>query len=370
MPDEPIKPKTKHEKLREWIIARIDDGTYNAGDRLVSENQLCSMFGVSRHTVRHALDMLESEGILDRRRGSGTYILKKPADDGNKQKSIAVSMSYLDEYIFPNIVKGIDQVLTGLGYSIILGITYNHTENERNFLKSCISNGVDGVIIEASKSALPNPNLDLYHELEKRGIPYIFVNCYYDALNPSFVIMDDYQGGFIAASRLISAGHRKIGGIFKKDDMQGQRRYAGFAAAMKENGLSVDENHVIWYATEDIDMFTETKYDSQILGRLSSCTGIVCYNDQIAARMFTMFQRNNISVPDDISFVSFDNSNLSILCGVKFTTLTHAGELLGEKAAESIYKLICGDEKIIRYTFSPELIERDSVRDIRHTKKK
>lgn len=368
MPDEPIKSKTKHEKLREWIIARIDDGTYSAGDRLVSENELCSMFGVSRHTVRHALDMLESEGILDRRRGSGTYILKKPTMNSKKQKSIAVSMSYLDEYIFPNIVKGIDKVLTGLGYSMILGITYNHTENERNFLKSCIANKVDGVIIEASKSALPNPNLDLYRELESKGIPYIFVNCYYEALNSSFVVMDDYLGGFIAASRLISAGHQKIGGIFKKDDMQGQKRYSGFCAALNKNGLGAGKDNILWYATEDVDMFTDSKYDSQVLSKLSDCTGIVCYNDQIAARMLSMFQRNNINVPDDISFVSFDNSNLSILCGVKFTTLTHAGELLGEKAAESIYKLIRGDEKIIRYTFSPELIERDSVREIRKSK--
>lgn len=362
MANDSINLDTKHERLRSWIKNRIDDGTFNSGDKLPSENELCSMFGISRHTVRHALDLLESEGIIDRRRGSGTYILKKPALNSSKSKCIAVSMSYLDEYIFPNIVKGIDKVLTSLGYSILLGITYNHTENERHFLKSCIENEVGGVIIEASKSALPNPNLDLYHELDAKGIPYIFINCYYDALDCSYVVMDDSLGGFTAASRLLRAGHCKIGGIFKSDDMQGQSRYAGFSKALRNSGIST--NNIIWYATEDVDMFTESKFDLQLLHKLSDCTAIVCYNDQIAARIIAMLQRNNISVPEDISIVSFDNSNLAILCGVKLTTLSHSGEKLGIKAAESIYNLIRGDEKKITYMFKPQLIERESVKDI------
>jgi GntR family transcriptional regulator, arabinose operon transcriptional repressor len=360
------KKETKHEKMHMWIKDRIVDGTFKIGDKLVSENELRSMFNVSRHTVRHALELLESEGIIDRRQGSGTYILKNPALNRKSTKCIGVSMSYLDEYIFPNILRGIDSVLTCLGYSIVLCITYNRVENERRFLNTCIANEVEGVIVEANKSALPNPNIDLYAELTAKGIPYVFINCFYDNMDCNYVVMDDYLGGFTAASRLLRSGHRKIGGIFKSDDMQGQRRYAGFAQALHKKGVNDFKDNIVWFSTEDIDILIDSKYDSELLNRLSGCTGIVCYNDQVAAKMIMMLQRNNISVPSDMSIVSFDNSNLAILCSVKLTTVTHAGEKLGEKAAESICQLITGSEKKIEYKFKPELVERDSVVDIKN----
>jgi GntR family transcriptional regulator of arabinose operon len=273
-------------------------------------------------------------------------------------------MSYLDYYIFPNILKGIDGVLTRLGYNLVLGITYNRVENERCFLRSCIDNSVDGIIIEASKSALPNPNLDLYRELTDRGIPYIFINCYYEDFDCNYVVMDDCYAGYMAALRILHSGHRNIGGIFKSDDMQGQRRYSGFSKALSENGLTNFDANIVWYDTEDVDILIEPKYDAQLLNILSGCTGIVCYNDQVAAKAVALMQRNNIKVPNDVSIVGFDNSNLAILCAVKLTTITHPGEKLGEKAAESIYSLLSGNENKITYTFKPELVERDSVADI------
>lgn len=354
------KSKTKHEKIYTWIKDRINDGTFKIGEKFISENELCSMFNVSRHTVRHAFNLLETEGLIDRRQGSGTYIMNTSIIP-NEVKHIGVSMSYLDEYIFPNILKGIERVLTQYGYSIILGITYNRVENERQFIKKCIANGVDGVISEASKTAYPSPNLDLYRKLKNAGIPTVFINSYYKELDCNYIVMDDKRGGYDSAMRLINGGHRKIGGIFKRDDMQGIDRFSGFSKAMRANKINDFEKNIIWFTTEDYGKLMDTEYDSNILNKLSECTGVVCYNDQIAAILISIFERHNIHVPNDKSIVSFDNSNLANLCSVKLTTMTHAGEKLGEKAAESINKLITGSEKKITCKFTPKLVERDSV---------
>lgn len=365
MPNTPENPQTKHEKLRLWIIDRIVDGTYKIGDRLTSENELCTIFGISRHTVRHALDLLETEGIVDRRRGSGTYVAQNPSFLHNSSKTIGVAMSYLDSYIFPNILMGIDEVLTRLDYHILPGITYNRVENERYFLQSCLNHAVDGVIIEASRSACDNPNLDLYRELENRAIPCIFINCYYTGFNCNYVVTDDVSGGAMAASYLIKAGHKKIGGIFKEDDMQGLRRHTGFVKTLQENGLGGADDHILWYKTEDFDLFIDEKHDARVLDALSGCTGIVCYNDTIAANLITLLERHSLRVPDDVSIISFDNSNLSVLCGVKLTTIAHPGEKLGKMAAQSIFNLIVGNQKKVNYMFSAELVERNSVKEIK-----
>ena len=56
--------------LREWI----HHGAYSPGDRLPSEPELCDIFGVSRITIRSAIDLLEREGLVMRQQGRGTFV--------------------------------------------------------------------------------------------------------------------------------------------------------------------------------------------------------------------------------------------------------------------------------------------------------
>jgi GntR family transcriptional regulator len=61
-------------QIAESLINQIESGTLRPGGRLPPERVLSETLGVNRMTLRHALDRLETEGYLDRRQGSGTYI--------------------------------------------------------------------------------------------------------------------------------------------------------------------------------------------------------------------------------------------------------------------------------------------------------
>ena len=71
----------KYQKVIDWISKNIDNGTLKPGSRIPSENELCAKFGLSRQTVRHAILMLAEEGLLESRRGSGTYVADQKADE-------------------------------------------------------------------------------------------------------------------------------------------------------------------------------------------------------------------------------------------------------------------------------------------------
>ena len=64
----------KYEKIAEWIRNEIEAGALSLGDKLPPENELMTQFRVSRQTVRTALSLLRKEGIVEGRRGSGSYI--------------------------------------------------------------------------------------------------------------------------------------------------------------------------------------------------------------------------------------------------------------------------------------------------------
>jgi GntR family transcriptional regulator len=65
-------------KLADALRHRIVDGDLSPGDRLPSEPDLAKVLGVSRASIRAAITLLEEDGFVRRRRGSGTYIANRP----------------------------------------------------------------------------------------------------------------------------------------------------------------------------------------------------------------------------------------------------------------------------------------------------
>lgn len=66
--------------IAERLRSRIENEEVKAGDRLPTERDLVEEFGVARMTIRHALDLLQLEGLIDRKRGrtGGTFIRAVP----------------------------------------------------------------------------------------------------------------------------------------------------------------------------------------------------------------------------------------------------------------------------------------------------
>ena len=354
---------SKYLTLVNWIRNKIENGEIKYGEKLYSENELSSMFGMSRQTVRQALNVLVQEKYVESRQGSGTYVVYTPFARHEPTMTVGVVTTYVGAYIFPQIIRGIETVLTRSGYSMQLSFTHNKVQNESRALRSMLEKGIDGMIIEPTQSGLPNPNLETYREIQRQDIPVLFINSYYPEIKIPHVSLNDYEAGMLATNRLIRAGHRQIAGIFKSDDNQGHLRYAGYLEALLKAGLEIRDENVLWYSTEDIPDFSGEP--ERVLRRVKGCTGLVCYNDEIAMKVYDILKTGQIGVPDDLSLVSIDNSELAELCEVPLTSVAHPAEALGETAAENLLRLIGDRHYKATMEFGPEIVERRSVREIR-----
>ncbi len=76
--DEGVAPTPLWFQIKERLRRSIAGGTLTAGDRLPTEHELMAMTGVSRTTVRTALQALETEGLVERSRGRGTFVRSTP----------------------------------------------------------------------------------------------------------------------------------------------------------------------------------------------------------------------------------------------------------------------------------------------------
>lgn len=351
----------KYAALANDIREKILRGVYQNGDKLPSENELAGQFHLSRQTVRQALGLLEVEGVLSRQRGSGTYVdLSGEKPQSTKNMTVGVITTYITDYIFPSITRGIEEVLSQRGYHLSLGVTKNRVENESRLLRSFLESGVDGIIVEGTKTAFPNPNLPLYRMLEQQGIPCVFINGYYRELHPAYVVTDDRGCGQQAAEFLLSLGRRRLGGIFKSDDMQGHERYAGFAEGLVKGGGDLVDDYIAWYTTGDKETLFQDNAE-YLLERVKHCNGVVCYNDQIAYGLILLLQKHGVRVPEDIAVVSFDNSSISEYSPVKITSFDHPKERLGAAAAEMMLFMAETGKKEMSLVLPMELVVKQSA---------
>lgn len=355
--------KAKYLVIADELRTKITTGEYAVRTVIPSELQLQKIYQVSRHTVRQAIALLANEGYLRKEKGSGTYVDDAFKKTKNSQtKTIGVITTYLSDYIFPSIIRGIEQTLRKEGYSLLLASTNNDYTQEKECLEKMIGYGVDGLIVEPTKSNEYNPNLSLYVSLKEKNIPLVMINAYYEELDTAFIRVDDTKVGYLATKNLIDNQHKRLLFITKIDDLQGKYRMKGFIKACEEANLEFSPADIITYRTEDKDEVIQKAITR--LEELSDMTGVVCYNDEIAHQLVEKLAEKDILVPDDISIVGNDNSNLSIVSKVALTTIDHPKEKMGEDAGKWIVETITSGKNSENIIYAPKLITRESVKTL------
>lgn len=346
----------KYEVLAAAVRADIEQGKYPEGTVLPTEEKLTEMFGVSRQTVRRALAQLSGDGLIIKRQGSGSVVRSECSVQ--RTGKIAVVATYISDYIFPGQLRAVEEVLSENRYTAVLSATRNRVCTERSILEELLNDPVDGILIEGTKTALPNPNFDLYRKLTEMKIPIVFFNGYYPELTGTYyVCADNRSGGAELVRHLIECGHTKIAGYFKSDDIQGHQRYSGFITELFSRGLTIPDERVFWYTTESREvLFADPE---EVLKQLGDSTAVVCYNDEIAFRLIKCLIAADRRIPEDIAIVSFDDSDLSRVSPVPITSLSYEDRNIGRIAAQKLVDILNG-KKVSSEEVQWALVRRES----------
>ena len=356
--------KPKYQFIIDDIKSNILSGVYNVGEQIPTESALQEQYQVSRQTVRKAILELSNEGFLRSEKGSGTYVsnqYRSKSNGNSNNKIIGVITTYISDYIFPSIIRGIEGRLNEDNYSLLLASTNNDVAQEKKALEMMLSYGVDGLIVEPTKSNLYNPNIAYYLTFKEQDVPFIMINAYYEELEVPFFCLDDVQSSYLATKELISKGHKKIGIISKMDDLQGKYRMKGYIKALGEAKLRFQPEQVLSFDTESKQNLSVNIKNFLIENR-DVLTAIVCYNDEVGLEVVNVCRQLDISIPDELSIIGQDNSYIAKNANIKLTTLTHPQEQMGRDAADWVIKKLQGKKDLPTTTYyQPVLIEGETV---------
>ena len=354
----PSKYENLADRLTDLITANLKNGIY----KLPTEADLCRQYHVSRQTVRQALTLLNSQGLITKRQGSGSYATGLSPDPS--RNIIGMLISSDQEYTYPELISDIRSSLSAQGFTLKLYVTGNQIAKEREFLQDILSCPMRGLIAERCKSALPGLNLDLYERLHQQGIPILFLHSCPAAFPWAVCVKDDnFYGGYLLGQRLHTQGHTSIAGLFKSDDMQGLERYQGLMTYMRDMGHMIPDSQIGWFTSAELDSLQQ-KQDTHFLleftqKQLESCSAMVCYNDEIAYWVIKELQYAGYRIPQDMSVVCFDNSYLGELSRIRITTLTHSPHEMGTRTADCMIQLLQGIP-VSTQELSWELLARES----------
>lgn len=358
----------KYVQIKNNLIKIIEEDGLKEGDLLPSETFLATSYGVSRVTVRQAIDQLVREGLVYKIQGKGTFYRGKPDKSKDARTHLIGVISPVTRwYIYPHILDGIEQKVQEYKYGVMIGNSRGDVDKEASIIRDMLKKGVEGILLEPAASSffMTRQARTLLPSLK---VPVVLIDSFYEEARSylSMISPDDAEGGRRAAEYLVSMGHRKIGIVYKRDVMAGRLRYLGFKEKLEELGCPIAPEHVWTFSSEDGDTDIEPTRrlvrKFLMLDKKDRPTAIFFFNDETALHGLQMIRSAGLSVPDDVSILSYDDSEFARFCEVPLTSLSHPKEELGRRAVEILIGIIEGNimppQQIL---FAPKIVERHSV---------
>jgi len=292
---------------------------------------------------------------------------------GQRTFNIGLCMHHL---IGPNVriehMMMMQQSASGLGYRFVTGIHEGKVDLEEQHINACLSQRVDGIIIE-----MPTPEtLARLEELVQRGMPIVVIDPPGSPRLPH-ICVDREHGGYLQVKHLVEQGRRRFVFItVTPDHYLGKAKNVGHIRALKEAGLDPDAQ--LWLAPapqteEPADAPAPTtpmaSADGMVLTRKAMKLGfefdaIACSADSIGLGVLRHLYQSGISVPDDVAVVGFHDEMFAAALPVSLSTIRHPpaiGVMAFEMLVEQIEGRMTIDERRERRAVEqPMLIPRES----------
>ncbi len=259
---------------------------------------------------------------------------------------------------FAELARAVEKTAAAKGYAVFVCSTDEHPSLEAASVDALTRRGVDGLIL-----CTGNP---VTFGLARRvGVPALSVarDLPEGAVGHDAVVLNDRLGGRLAARYLLRLGHRRIGFVGESRRIpSSENRRLGYLDAMREAGADVASSWMV-----EIPAHASRRLaDTAAALRAEALTALCVATDAIAWRLVRALRDLGVRVPDGMSVVSFDDTEVARLIDPALTSVRQPIGRMGRLAVESLLRAAAEEEQAApasagRRVVRPSLIVRRST---------
>lgn len=244
-------------------------------------------------------------------------------------------------------------------HSLLLADSREDTGLEIDAISTLLRRQVDGLIV------CPVGLSDAHLASMRGRVPLILVDRHFPRRALPSVTSDNIGGSRAATRHLLLAGHRRIGVLQGLPGTSTNRdRIAGYRAALSSKRVPFDPGLVAG------DTFLEDsghRAARRLLRRRDRPTALFALGNLIALGALRAIADLGLRIPDQISFVAFDDHPYADHMATPITTVAQDADALGRIATEALFSRIARDGRVARHVVPTRLVRRCSVRPVPRT---
>lgn len=241
-------------------------------------------------------------------------------------RAIALILPSVWHPFFSEFAYYVEKRLGKENYKLLLCNSNDNTTEEAKYIKMLKQNKIDAII------AITYSDIEQYIY---SNIPFVSLDRYFDK-KVSYVTSDNYEGGKLAARKLLEHGARSLAyvGSHSKYPNGTMLRRAGFRDYLENIGIDYKEI----FLQEPVNDFTP--YILEMLKVHPKIDGIFCHTDSLLLKLRKILNQYGYRVPEDIQLIGFDGMNLSSDLPLGISTIAQPVEQLANGAVDLVLRKI------------------------------
>ena len=355
------KSQFLYQQVSAFLRKDIEEGRLQPGDMLPSMDDLATQFNINKATVMQAIAELSAAGLVYTVAARGTFVAEPDPERkaGRAKRPLAIGwISTITDggntgRYHTEMMDHVRLALHQRGHHLLVFCSDNIAPGV--FSKMVLEARLDGAIFVGPAQ------MDPIRKLLSTGLPSVVIDDRVRGRKAASIVVDNEMGGYLAVQHLVSLGHRRIALVTGPQPWKVTRdRLDGALAAAREAGISAEALEII-----EGDFTSRGGYAAvrKMLAGRTRPTGIFFFNDEMASgALQALYVLSNLKVPEDVSFVGFDDIAWASLTHPPLTTIHVEKELMGRTAVEQLIQSIEDRDRVpIVTVIPPRLAVRNST---------
>ena len=353
----PIKLRDKTRSLARAIRDDVVRRVYAPESAIPSERELMQKHGVSRTTVRRAIQLLVNEGVVVTRPGSGTYVRKAESDlqltRSSSGKVLCLIIPTFSNPLYAEVIDGIERAARGSGYDLITSQSDYLVASENSRLSAMAGDwSIQGAIVVPSMVEQPAAGA---LEFVNSGKPLVYLGRWPNDIAADGVRIDYDEAARIAVNHLVGLGHRRIAYVEGAPRLEGFSMLPAYRDALASAGIARARS-LARMQDEPSEEAGQRAVEALVAEEIGF-SAVFVRNDVTAIGVVRGLRSAGLDIPGDVSVVSVNDSVIARSMDPQLTSVNVQPQTLGSLAFRVLSDRISGvyDGPPIYLTLRPTL---------------